>query len=368
MRAIMIASAGLALVAGGGADAQQRIVQGGPGAGYGMPGRPPMVHTPPMQPGPVVRPMPGRPGPGPMRGQHWGSKVGGRWWGGANAPGGWSGYRRPHRGWALPSYWIAPRFYITDWAGYGLGQPPQGYTWTRYYDDAVLIDGRGSVYDSVDGVDWDRFDGQGGGQGDGGYYAQDDQVYAGPAERGGYAYGDRGDDRRRYDDRRPRRDDGVGGAVIGGVVGGVAGNVIAGRGNRLGGTLIGAGVGAAAGYAIDRNEDRGRRGPPPPPPPPRGYAPGPHYGAGYPAPGYQPGYRGPAPGGAWVSPDGTTTVTTTSGYGGGYGGGSTTTVVVQPAPVVTTTTTTYYEDAVTYRRPVKVWKKKRVWRRPRCGC
>jgi hypothetical protein len=358
MRSLMIASAGLTLLAGGAADAQQRIVQHGPGAGYGIPGRAPMQpvrpqvrpmgHGPAMQPGrPNVRPMPGRPG-GQFHGQRWGSKIGGRWWGGANAPGGWAGYRRPYRGWAVPSYWISPRFYINDWAGYGLTQPYNGYNWVRYYDDAVLIDGRGSVYDTVSGLDWD------GGYQDGyGDPYADDSVYSGPGDRG-YAQGG-------YDDRGYRqRDDGVGGAVIGGVVGGLAGNVIAGRGNRLGGTLIGAGVGAAAGYAIDKNDDRSRRGPPPPPPP---YG----YGAPY-APPPVPVYRGP-PGGSWVSPDGATTVTTTSGYPGGYGG-STTTVVVQSAPVVTTTTTTeYYEDAVTYSAPHKVvkrrWKTKML---PRCRC
>ena len=361
MRSLLIASGAVALAATASADAQQRVVQPGPGASYHMPGSAPIARAhvvgpravvPPVRPG--VRPMPGRPGAysagHQMRGSRWGSKIGGRWWGGANAPGGWAGYRRPQRGWALPVYWNSPRFYITDWAGYGLTQPYNGYNWVRYYDDAVLIDGRGSVYDSVGGIDWDG--GYQGGYADA--YA-DDSVYAGPDDRG---YADRVYDGR---DGRPR-DNGVGGAVIGGVVGGVAGNVIAGRGNRLGGTLIGAGVGAAAGYAIDKAEDRGRRGPPPPP-----YAPG--YGAGYGAdyaPPPVPVYRG-APGGSWVSPDGTTTVTTTSGYPGSYPGGSTTTVVVQSAPVVTTTTTTeYYEDAVTYSRPTKM---KRRWRaKPRCAC
>ena len=369
MRSLLIASAGLALLAGGAADAQQRIVQRGPGADYGMPGRTPMPPQVPMQGRPQVLPpvhqighgpmvQPGRPNVGPGRpggqfhGQRWGSKIGGRWWGGANAPGGWAGYRRPYRGWAVPSYWISPRFYITDWAGYGLTQPYNGYNWVRYYDDAVLIDGRGSVYDTVSGLDWD-----GGYQGGYGEAYADDSVYAGPGDRG---YDGRGYDGRGYDGRGDRRrDDGVGGAVIGGVVGGVAGNVIAGRGNRLGGTLIGAGVGAAAGYAIDKAEDRGRRGPPPP-----GYGAG--YGAPY-APPPVPVYRG-APGGSWVSPDGVTTVTTTSGYPGGYPGGSTTTVVVQSAPVVTTTTTTeYYEDAVTYSRPHKMVKRR--WKaKPRCAC
>lgn len=366
MRYLLIATAGLALVASGGADAQQRVVAHGPGASYGVPGRV-------MAPAPVVQrgggwqgtgwqaprgPNGGARPPVVRAGQsRWGSRVGGRWWGGANAPGGWAAYRRPYRGWALPSYWVAPRFYVTDWQAYGLTQPAYGYNWVRYYDDAVLIDGRGSVYDTRAGIDWDRYD-------DG---------YAGNA--GGY-YDDWGYDDRRNDARVARRDDGAGGAVAGAVVGGVAGNLVAGRGNRLGGTLIGAGVGAAAGYAIDRAEDRrasppppAYRGyddgydvpvapdvaPPPPPPPPVGYAPG-----------------NPV----WRSADGTTTVTTTSGAGGYYRGGyyypgaSTTTVVVQTAPVVTTTTTDIYEDAVTYvRKPAVRTKTRRVWRpAPKCAC
>jgi len=278
----------------------------------------------------------------------WGSRVDGRWWGGANAPGGWSAYRRPVRGYALPRYWVSPRFTINDWQAYGLRQPASGYNWVRYYDDAVLIDSRGSVFDSRSGLDWDRFDG---GYADAGYATD------GYADDRGYA--------------RERRDDGLGGAAIGAVAGGVAGNVIAGRGNRLGGTLIGAGVGAAAGYAIDKAEDRGRyddrRGAAVAPPgagyaPPAGYA---DTGYDYPPPAY-PGH----PASSWVSPDGRTTVTTsTAGYGGGYwGGGGTTTVVVQSAPVVTTTTTTdIIEDHVTYTRAPA--GKARSWKpKTRCYC
>lgn len=312
----------------------QRIQQRAPGATYGMPGTrpvPPTVHAP-----------------------RWGSKVDGRWWGGTNAPGGWRAYRRPTRGYALPTYWNAPRFYIDDWSTYGLPRPPQGYRWTRYYDDAVMIDGRGSVYDSMSAVDWDRFE-------DDGYRADPAVVYA---------------------DERPappppvRRDTGVGGAAIGAVAGGVAGNVIAGRGNRLGGTLIGAGVGAAAGYAIDKAEDR--RGPPP------GGGRYDHddapYGADYDVPmgpdGPPPPYYGDrrsdgprhaAPpmldrgNGRWTSADGATTVVTShvggshpGGYGApviAYGPGGTTTVTVQNAPCVTTTTTTTYEDVVSWSKP-----------------
>jgi Ni/Co efflux regulator RcnB len=418
MRTWLIATAGLALATAGSAEAQQRVVAHGPGgmrpgASFpaphqgmapqpviqqrgvgqgqwqaqtwqrgGYPGQRPMQpnmqpHMPPVQP----NMQPGRPatwnggGRPPMvhAGQpRWGSKVGGRWWGGANAPGGWSAYRRPYRGYALPSYWIAPRFYVNDWQTYGLTQPTAGYNWVRYYDDAVLVDGRGAVYDTRAGVDWDRYDGG---------YAGDDRVYA----DGGYddrGYDDRAYDGRGYDDRGydqrgyQRRDNGIGGAVAGAAVGGVAGNLIAGRGNRLGGTLIGAGVGAAAGYAIDKAEDR--RAPPPPPV----YDRGPSYGAGYAAP-VAPDRAPPPPvgynqdGGHWRSADGTTTVTTTGGAGGYYRGGyyypgvSSTTVVVQTAPVVTTTTTEIYEDAVTYtRKPaVRRTKTKRVWRpAPTCRC
>jgi Ni/Co efflux regulator RcnB len=164
MRRLLIASAGLVL-AGGVADAQR------PGASYPAPGaamQAPMAR--PGRPGPIAAQMPvvqapTRPVAAP-RSSRWGSKIGGRWWAGANAPGGWAGYRRPHRGWAVPAYWNAPRFYVGDWSNYGLAQPPQGYNWARYYDAAVLIDARGSVYDTTSDIDWDR-------AGGGGYVAAD---------------------------------------------------------------------------------------------------------------------------------------------------------------------------------------------------
>ncbi len=365
MRRLLIASAGLAL-ASGAADAQRPV----PGANYPAPGtamQAPMAR--PNRAGPIAAQMPvvqapTRP-PHAQRTSRWGSKIGGRWWGGANAPGGWAGYRRPHRGWAVPSYWNAPRFYVGDWSNYGLAQPPVGYRWARYYDDAVLIDSRGSVYDTASEIDWDRADGGGHASISPRDYAANDSVYAGPGDRRYVPP---------YEDRPvPRRDTGLGGAAIGAVAGGVAGNVIGGRGNRLGGTLIGAGVGAAAGYAIDKSEDRGRRAPPPPVPgygagyapplayaadtPPPAYSPdyAPDYASDYPpsAAPYDRGYRQPpraytvAPGGTWTSPDGVTTVTTTSG--GAYSAGSTT-VVVQSAPVTTTTTTTEYYESVPYPR------------------
>lgn len=160
----------------------------------------------------------------------WGPRHNGRWFAGWRAPGGWGAYRRPVHGYILPRYWISPAYYIANYGAYGLPAPAHGYGWSRYYDDAVMTDRYGRVYDYRSDVDWDRHEG--------GY----DDRYPGP----------------------PRRDDGVGGAVIGVVVGGVAGNRIAGRGNRTAGTLIGAGVGAVAGMAIDKAEDGPRHAPPPP--------------------------------------------------------------------------------------------------------
>lgn len=286
-----------------------------------------------------------------LPGPRWGGKVRGRWVGGQYAPGGWAAYRPPVRGWVLPRYWVAPSFFIEDWPVYGLTRPQPGYGWYRYYDDAVLADRDGRVFDVRSGLDWDARDD--------GRYVRDDRAY----ER--YA--------------AERRDDGVGGAVIGGVAGAVAGNVIAGRGNRLGGTVLGAGVGALAGTAVDRAEDR--RAPPPPQP---------RYGADYPMPyedvpiapddGYDDGYDdapvapevvfgpmreqvqpiGPPPsrtryverhvGAAPVARSYTTTTTTEGPEAGYIANGyyypprTVTTVTVEHPPVVTTTT----EEVVTY--------------------
>lgn len=171
--------AGLTMVtvfAATGADAQRIgtsyrppvMQRPGDGAPVMPPPPPPMVNTqtPPM------RGYPNRPYPGPRRdgGSRWGGSTGGRWQGGTYAPGGWNAYRRPTRGYRLPSYWIAPSFYIDDYAGYGLSAPQQGYGWHRYYDDAVLTDARGRVYDSVSGLDWDG--------GYGGGYASSDYGHA----------------------------------------------------------------------------------------------------------------------------------------------------------------------------------------------
>lgn len=269
MRTIMPASAiaalGVALGAAGAADAQPRQgVAGGWNRGN-------VAWNGGMRPAP-----------------RWGGRIGNRWWGGMRAPGGWGAYRRPVRGWTLPSYWVAPTWYVSDWAGYGLPQPPYGYNWSRYYDDAVLIDGRGAVYDSVGGVRWDRFDAA---DADYGY---DDDRYAGAPQ---LPY--------------PTRDadDGAGGAAIGGLVGGLAAAALTGG---VGGILIGAGGGALAGMAIDKADRRGRV-PVAPPPVADRQAP-PAYGAPYAPP---PPHGGPA-----VAPySGPPVVAYQQGsYGGDYAG------------------------------------------------
>jgi hypothetical protein len=185
-----------------------------------MPGMPPMGH-PPMAGMPPM----GQPGPG-----------GDRW---ASVPGGWNAYRAPAYGYTLPRYWIAPSYYIDDFRSFGLPTPASGFGWSRYYDDIVLTDRWGRVYDWRDGRDM------------------------------------RGDDGRDY---RPHKRDrsGIVGAIIGGAVGALTGNLIAGAGSRLAGSLIGGGVGALAGQAIDSGRIGGRDG----------YGSGgDYYGGGYRVPG-----------------------------------------------------------------------------------
>lgn len=305
--------------------------------------------------------------PGQNGGHRWGPHQNGRWYAGWRAPGGWNAYRRPAYGYILPRYWTQPSYYISDYSTYGLPAPATGYGWSRYYDDAVMTDRDGRVYDTRSNLDWNRYDG-------------------GYAEDRGY---------------RGRRDSGVGGAAIGAVVGGVAGNRIAGRGNRTAGTFIGAGVGAVAGAVIDGAEDGPRRGPPP-----RhdgySYASGPDYAYADDGVTYGGAYSGDYQGrwvGTWHGSDGTTysgeyegdyrgttrgvTYDTPTyedrphwsdhgapalppgGYvanGWYYPAPTVTTVVVQPA-MQTTTTTTYVTETVRVARPTV---RRKVVRR--CNC
>lgn len=132
----------------------------------------------------------------------WGEKIRGRWHAGWKAPGGWGGYRRPVRGWTLPSYWIGGGFWISDWSSWGLSSPPYGYNWVRYYDDAVLVDRGGRVWDSVSGLEWDRGDGYYDERGEG-YEYDDREAYD---ERGDYGadYDAPGYDDDRYEDEEYR--------------------------------------------------------------------------------------------------------------------------------------------------------------------
>ena len=159
-----------------------------PAAAQGHPHGPAIGHPAPIPaPGgtvPAIHPNPLGPAAGPMRappprtaarvwqngrwtslphpGGHvrqvapnrWGGKIHGRWHGGFEAPGGWSAYRRLGRGHRLPNYWMGQGFRIPDYLAFGLAAPPPGYFWVRYYDDAVLVDGMGEVWDSVGGVAW----------------------------------------------------------------------------------------------------------------------------------------------------------------------------------------------------------------------
>ncbi len=232
-------------------------------------------------------------------------------------------YVAPSYGYQLPRTWMAPTYFIGNWGGFGLARPAPGFGWSRYYDDAVLTDQWGRVYDWRQDMRWD-----------GGY---DDTGYD--------------DGQSDYMDRRGERrgGSGIGGAVAGAVVGGIAGNVIGGRGNRLPGTLIGGGLGALAGQAIDKSSRRHRHSDRD-----RGHHRGDDYGRG----GWS---SGPHWGGGWSSG---------SSWSGGYdsGGTTVTTVVIQPSvPVMQTHTVTSYEYVtVKKRRAVKRHYRPRP--KPRCVC
>ena len=190
------------------------------------------------------RPMISRMSVKPAINDNFAQKYQGRWVGGWQAPGGWNAYRRPYRGFVLPSYWISPSFYIGNWATYGFAAPSAGYGWSRYYDDAVLTDRYGRVVDYVPNYNWDR-------------YATRSRVY----DDAGYDYAAYPDG---YDDEdAPRRRDkklsGAGGALVGGAAGAILGSAVAGHGDRGAGALIGGGVGALAGLAAAESSKERRR-------------------------------------------------------------------------------------------------------------
>ena len=347
----------------------------------------------------MPKPMPHVGGP-----KNWGPRHNGRWHHGYRAPGGWGAYRRPFIGFALPSYWVNPAFYLSNYGAYGFSRPSVGYGWSRYYNDAVLTDRYGRVQDTVPNVQWDRYD-------------RYDNVESGEDYSDSYGYrDDRRYDDRRYDDRRPQgrdRDGGLGGAIVGGAVGAIAGSAIGGRGDRTAGALIGGGLGALAGAAIDVNDRTGR-----------GYKPKKmkrssnrdygrgrdlDYDYGYdrqsgvtqngqwegqwtgrwnegPTQTWEGTYEGSGP--HWqggntrpypnqgrpmvVQPGGNYVYRQPGyGYGGGYGGSETVTVTIQSQPVVTTTTTTTEEVVYASVAPRKRYVARKVHKprpKPRCVC
>ncbi|WP_109808650.1 RcnB family protein [Sphingosinithalassobacter portus] len=116
-------------------------------------------------------------------GSDWNANVNGRWHAGWEAPGGWNGYRPLRRGASLPPYWFDTRFRVPNYNYWHLAAPAQGYFWFRYYDDAVLVDRDGRIWDSVSGIPW------GGASASASAYAQS-QSYAGYAgqQQDGYRY------------------------------------------------------------------------------------------------------------------------------------------------------------------------------------
>ena len=326
----------------------------------------------------------------------WGGRKDGRWHAGWAAPGGWVAYRRPYRGFTLPSYWIQPSFLLSNYSLYRLNTPSNGYYWSRYYDDAVLRDARGNVTDYRTDIDWNAYEG--------GYEPDHyDEPDFGPSIRpdnGVYSWNDNGNvgvaadgSRYRYEggwvdgefvdaDKRVWEGDwegrvireghagpagapfdgppinhhtgpvsayngpagyegyerclksnGVTGAALGAVVGAIAGNRIAGRGDRLEGSLLGAGLGGIAGAVIEKATSKCRK--------------------------HVPEYRGHQQG---YYP---------YGYQGGYYYYPAPVTTITYAPVTTTTTTTteeyYYETVPAPKKRVikRKWKPKP---KPRCVC
>lgn len=106
-----------------------------------LPLHPPAAHH--AEPGEQSRHWQAPPRP---RGWVWGRPG---WWGGS--------YQTPTRGYILPSYWLSPAYVVPNPGAYGFAEPGRGHRWVRYYDDAVLVDGRGMIHESVNDVPWDRY-------------------------------------------------------------------------------------------------------------------------------------------------------------------------------------------------------------------
>ncbi|WBO23319.1 RcnB family protein [Sphingomonas abietis] len=99
-----------------------------------------------------------------------------------HAPPRWNGggdYQRPVRGWKVPRHYRDRDYVVSDWNGWGFGEPGPGMSWIRYYDDALLVDSAGRVVDCRYGVNWD-----GGYRSGGGYAGRPGYGY--PQGPGGY--------------------------------------------------------------------------------------------------------------------------------------------------------------------------------------
>lgn len=57
----------------------------------------------------------------------------------------------------LAGHWLSSRFRVRDHRRYGFADSFHGGHWVRVYNDAVLIDGGGRIYDVRRGLDWDRY-------------------------------------------------------------------------------------------------------------------------------------------------------------------------------------------------------------------
>jgi Ni/Co efflux regulator RcnB len=115
-------------------------------------GRPPPGRPagPPHGPPPGFHGPPGRPG-GPQF--TWRGHPYNRFHGPAFAyPAGW-GYRRWAVGAALPALFLAPAYYWTNYAAFGLPPPEPGFQWVRYGPDLLLVNiATGQVVDVVYGA------------------------------------------------------------------------------------------------------------------------------------------------------------------------------------------------------------------------
>ncbi len=216
-------------------------------------------------------------------------------------------YQRPAYGYRLPGRWQSAEYFLADYRRYGLPDPAAGFGWSRYYDDAVLTDQWGRVYDAHSNFDWNR---------------QDD-------------HRDYGHGRDRFDTQ------GLAGGIGGAAVGAVAGNLIAGTGSRLAGSLIGGGVGAIAGLAIETALSKHHRRPH------HDHVADDRYHDDY--------YRGPHWGGGYVQD-------------GGYDAAPpvTTIVIRNAAPTIGYRTVTTYETVYARRAPRKHHYRPRP--KPACAC